>query len=79
MGETYRACRRDEKCLWNFDWGILKGRDYFRDPGVDEWIILKCMLKKRNVSGYEPTVGFENGNDPLGSIKAEGNSELSCS
>jgi hypothetical protein len=30
----------------------LKGRDYFRDQGIDRRIILKCIFKKLGVSGW---------------------------
>jgi hypothetical protein len=39
---------RGEACT-GFEWGNLRGRDYWVDPGVDGRIMLRWIFRKWNV------------------------------
>jgi hypothetical protein len=42
-GSTYGGQERRIQGFW---WRILSKRDHLGDPGVDGWIILRCIFKK---------------------------------
>ena len=61
-----------------FWWGNLRVKDHLRDPGIDGRIILRWILRKRDVGVWTESSWFrirqvagtcECGNEPLGSIK----------
>jgi len=61
-------------------WRNLLERDHLADPGVDGWIILKCIFKKWDVEAWTGSIclrqgevagSCECGNEPSGSIKCE--------
>jgi hypothetical protein len=63
-----------------FWWGNLRERDHLEDLGVDERIILRCIVRKWDVSAWMGLIWFrigtdgglcECGNEDLGSIKCE--------
>jgi hypothetical protein len=49
LSGTYSMHWEDEKCIQNFRWRIVKGRDHLEDLHTDGKIILKCILKKQSI------------------------------
>ena len=46
MAGTCVGYGAEENCVQDFGGGIRKEVDNLQDLGVDEWIILKCIMKE---------------------------------
>ena len=44
-------------CVYRFWWGNLKEKDHLEDPGIDGRIILRWIIRKRDVEIWD-TVGL---------------------
>jgi len=51
------ACMGERICVYRFWWGNLKEKDHLEDPGIDGRIILRWIIRKRDVEIWD-TVGL---------------------
>jgi len=50
MGGACGTYETEERCIQGVWWGNLRKRYHLEDPGVDVSIILKWILKKREIT-----------------------------
>ena len=48
----YVAPMEESRSVYRVWWGILRERDYFEDPGIDEKIILRWIFRKWEVRAW---------------------------